>query len=255
MNQDFAVLATPANARRLLLLSRTGAISVPDDIAQLATRDMIGEADFDPLVCPYNPVKRALTQFLLDCNLRGVVQDVYHPEFNALALLYTIKLAKVQRIVILSSRPTRWEPIIASLSLHAIAKVIPLAALAEADFERRQDTALVVDADATTFRERLRIIAREFPQVIVYEHTVDASLETHWTMWATVLFPTMPHPLYVRMVKDVPPHWTTQHLIDFAPFYNTCIFPDLIIDPHLKSHLEDSQAIRRLSYYRGRLIS
>lgn len=255
MNQDFGVLATPANARRLLLLSRTGTINLPDEIVQLAARDMITEADFDPLVCPYNPVKRTLTQFLLDCNLRGVVQDVYHPEFNPLALLHTLKLANAQRIVILSSRPNRWEAIIVSLSLRAIAKVMPFAALADADFERRQHTVLVVDADGTTFRDRLRIIAREFPQIIVYEHTVDANLETHWTMWAHVLFPTMPHPLYVRLVKNVPSHWASQHLIDFAPYYNICIFPDLITDPHLRSQLEDSQAIRRLSYYRGRLIS
>ena len=254
MNQDFALMATPANARRLLLLSRIGGIDIADDIKQLATRDTIGEADFDPLVCPYNPVKQALTQFLLDCNLRGVVQDAYHPEFNPLALLYTFKLANAQRVLILSSRPTRWESIISTLALPN-ASVRPFASLTDADLDQRQHTVLVADADGSTFRGRLRIVAREFPQTVVYEHTVDVTLETHWTIWANLLFPTMPHPLYVRMVKDVPEHWSSQLLSEFAPYYNTCIFPSLITDPHLRAHLEDSQSVRRLSYYRGRLIS
>lgn len=252
MNQDFALSATPSNARRLLLLQHIGAIHITDEIRALAARDMIDESHFDPLVCPYHPVKHRITQFLLDCKLRGVVMADFHPEYNEIALLHAIKLANAPRIHIVSNQLSRWNPAIAALSLAPIVEKSSFLMLSREQIDQhRHNTVLVVDANLGILRGKLRILAQEFAQIIVYQaRDGNQSLHTEWLVWANLLFPTMPHPLYPHVVENVPAAWLELSLVDFAPFYNTCLFPDLISERSLLVYLDDRQVMRSLEYSR-----
>ena len=252
MNQDFVLSATPSNARRLMLLQRIGAIHITDEIRALAARDAIDESHFDPLVCPYHPVKHRITQFLLDCKLRGVVMANFHPEYNEIALLHAIKLAKAPRIHIISSHHTRWNPAIAALSLTPIVEKSPFLMLSKQQIDQhRHNTVLVVDANLSVLRGKLRILAQEFAQVIIYQaNDSNRSLHSEWLVWANLLFPSMPHPLYPHVVENVPAAWSELSLVDFAPFYNTSLFPDLISERSLLVYLDDRQVMRSLEYRR-----
>ncbi len=256
MNQDFAMMATPANVRRLLRLQAICPIDLPTDIIALATQDQIGEADFDSMVCPYHPVKATIAQFLIDCRLRGIVQTAYHPEFDRFALLHTIKLSQPTKIIILSNRPSIWLPVIKGLRLNHITSAMVWYSLSNAEIEQyRQNTVLVIDVDLTTPQGKLKILSRVFPQTIVFEQSlIDPAQHTHWAIWARLLFPAMPHPLYTRMVKDTP-QWCDRPLVNFAPFYNTCIFPDLITNPDTIEAMQDANQVKRLTSLPGLLIS
>jgi hypothetical protein len=67
----------------------------------------------------------------------------------------------------------------------------------------------------------------------------------HWSLWARLLFPAMPHPWYLRLIDDRPT-WTQRPLAAFAVFYNTCIFPELITAPEIVMALADAYVEQRL---------
>jgi hypothetical protein len=254
MNQDFALLPTPANARRLLMLQRICPIEVSAEITAIAQRETIGESQFDPLICPHHPVKQAITQFLLDCRLRGIVQANYHPEYNEIALLHTLKLAHADRIHIVTNKPSRWTRPIAALSLERVTHTSLSLFLSKDSIERR-DTVLVVDVTMGIMRSRLRVAAQDFPQIIIYQaNDGQTNLHAHWVIWAHLLFPGMPHPLYMALVENVPSAWRHRSLAEFAPFYNTCLFPELITDRQLLRSLDDNEVMQSLEYS-GMLIS
>lgn len=255
MNQDFALLATPANARRLLLFQQVCALEIADELHAIAKHDMIGEHHFDALVCPYHPVKRAITQFLLDCNLRGIVPADFHPEYNEIALLHALKLAHSEHIHIITNKSSRWTAPIAALSLEARTRTSQFLQLTKEEIDCRHNTVVVLDCNLSTMRNRLRIAAQEFPQIIIYQSDDGhIDLHTQWIIWAHLLFPTMPHPLYVRLIENIPSAWRSLPLMRFAPLYNTCLFPNLITDSDLLHYLDDDVVIRALQY-RGVFMS
>lgn len=235
-------MATPANARRLLILQRFCLMEIPQDIRALAAQDTISEHVFDPLVCPHSITKQTITQFLLDCNLRAIVQPNIHPEFNRISLLNAVKLSNPEHIIIVSKRPRPWRHAVSAVSLEQATQITSTLPL---DNLKPWQSVLIVDADMSTFRYRLAVYCREFPRLIIYEHVSNIALLTHWSSWAHLLFPSMPHPLYVRM-RDIPPSWRQLQLVMFAPLYNTCIFRHLIDDPEVIGHIDDRSVTRTL---------
>jgi hypothetical protein len=252
MNQDFATLATPANARRLLLLRRVCKLNIPPAIVALATQDTLSAEAFDPMVCPYHIEKHAITQFLLDCNLRGVIQADYHPIMTPLNLLNVARLANPQRIIIVTERRLVWSAAITALMLSSASIVRSWAALDDV----ARDTTIIFDpaweGSGSHYRmqsqpnRQLFNTVREFPKFMIYEQQQGFERLTHWSVWARSLFPGMPHPLTPRLLQNVPSDWQKMSLAAFALFYNVCIFPHLITTPTIVAALEDDYAASRL---------
>jgi hypothetical protein len=247
MNQDFILVATPATARRLLLFQKICKIEVTNDIRRLAEQDCLDHSKFDSLVCPYDSVKHVIGQFLLDCDLRAVIQVDYHPEINPIFLLNIIRLTNPQRIIIVSERRRTWYN--ASIALSLAVEVGSSGLLETAD----RHTVVIYDPeDRRTGKGspdiRLCHYMREFAHFIVFNDRQGFDQLMHWSLWASLLFPSMPHPMLPRYIKTVPSDWQSQPLVAFALFYNTCIFPDLITTPSIKTALQDSYVMSHLKY-------
>lgn len=250
MNQDFALLATPANARRLLLFRRAVRLDVTPEIEALATQDRLDEQIFDPMVCPYNPAKYAIAQFLLDCDLRGGVQVAYHPEMNPLALLNAVRVAS-QDIVVVSGRRGTWSMAASALRLRVKCMATPTSLL-EDDISRHTVIIIEVDDQTGIARHHLRNLVREYPHLILYDIS-DVVRLVPWAVWGQLLHPTMPHPLMPRLVADVPEAWQALPLVAFAPLYSIAVFPDLITAPSIIAALADDYIAQRLTHHNGLL--
>jgi len=225
VNQDFALLATPANARRLLLLQRAGQIELTPAILELAAEDCLEASALDSLVCPDNPVKRIISQFLLDCQLRGIVQPAYHPEFEALALLNTVRLTTPSQVIVLSSYRRTW--LSGAIAVPVRCQTLGWLEQNLATVDRHSVVIYEPDYHVNQHQNSLRFLVREFPRFIIYDSREIGRL-SHWSEWARLLFPTMPHPLLPHLAKDVPAYWRSLPLAAFAVFYNVCLFPDLM---------------------------
>ena len=248
MNQDFALLATPANARRLLLFSRVLPIDLSPTIINLASQDRLDEQMFDSLVCPYDAVKHTVSQFLVDCGLRGGVQTAYHPEINPVALLNVVRLTTTQ-IVVISGRRHVWS--MAATALNIAVQTGSLTWLEQNLDQIDRETVLIVETDDREISSHLlRNVSREFPRMIIYDIS-DLRRIVPWVVWAQLLFPEMPHPLFPRMIQEVPPAWANVPLVAFAVFYNIALFPPLITTPSVVAALEDDYLLQRLMYYSG----
>lgn len=246
MSRDFAFLATPATARRLLLLQRFGLIDLPDGMTELAARDCIDASDFDEFVCPYTEERATITQFLLDNNLRGILQARYHPSFDELSVLNTLRLAQPSKITILTRRASAWRRYSRTWFLDDVEVLAPYD-LTGAWIDERRDGPLVIDLCMQMtegFELRGVRFLREFCQVILYQ-SCQLSLEqlTHWTVLAAMMFPTMPNPLSIGLIKNNPAHWATMQLHDFAHFYNVCLFPQYITSDKLLNSLTSYRII------------
>lgn len=228
MNQDFALLATPANARRLILLQQVSKIELSSDIIALAATDCLGETAFDPLVCPMHPVKLAVSQFLLDCGLRGIIQTAYHPEIDPITVL---NMMRIDKVIVLSHRQRTWRraATVLGMTIQCISSIGWLEHnLSQVD----RHAVLIYDADANNFPSRLRHLVREFPRFIIYDATKLSDV-THWIVWARILCPHMPSPVYLmKDTSDLP-------LAAFAVFYNVGIFRHLIMAPSIVAALDD----------------
>lgn len=247
MNQDFALLATPANARRLAMFRRVCQIDLPPDILALAAEDRIDESAFDPMACPYDTVKLTITQFLLDCGLRGVVQTAFHPEFHPIALLNAVRLAKPDVVVVATSRRRLWHAASSAVNQPIQLIVDPASHLLEKSLTPIDRHATVIhDVDNLT-APSLRYLCREFAKTIIYEYRELSHIQV-WPVWARMLFPSMPHPLMPRVIKEVPDGWLKQPLAAFAVLYNVCLFPHLITLPAIVAALEDDVLLERCNY-------
>lgn len=247
MNQDFALLATPANARRLQVFQRVCKIDLPASIEALAAEDRIDESAFDSMVCPCDSVKLMITQFLLDCDLRGAIQTAYHPEFHPIALLNAVRLAKPDLVIVATNRRRIWQS--ASIAVN-----LPIRQIADPSSYTVEGSLASVDRHATVIYDvdhittpAMRYLSREFARTIIYEHR-ELSHVMPWPFWARMLFPGMPHPLMPRLIKDVPSDWLKQPLAAFAVLYNVCLFPYLIDTPSIVAALEDDVLIERCKY-------
>jgi hypothetical protein len=246
MNQDIALLATPANARRLLLFRRVCKLDLAPEIVALATQDCLDEQVFDSMVCPYDSVRYAISQFLLDCNLRGGVQVAYHPTMNPLALLNVVRVAAPPQIMVVSARRRVWSMAASALGL-AVQMTSPTALLEE-HVNRRTVVIMEVDDQMGISRYHLRNICREYPHLIIYDVS-DVDRLVPWAVWGQLLFPTLPHPLMPRLVADVPDDWKAVPLVAFALLYNICILPHLITTPSIVAALDDDYIAKRLAHH------
>ncbi len=241
MNQDFRLLLTPAIARRLCLIGKTCNIELPDQMYELAKQDMINEDSFD-FACPFSETKRFITQFLLDCNLRGIVQNVYHPEFDETALANTIRLSKPEMITINSPRREVWNNATKSSFLYGITKIYTAMPSSEIIDARRTGVLIIDFSNFDMGRENIHILGMEFSKTLVFDKTEWNSL-IPWTVLAEQLFPTMPSGLYPRLVKDVSQSYTETSLHMFARLYNTCIFEELITDTNIRKLIEEDKSM------------
>lgn len=230
VNQDFALHATPANARRLLRLAAGDErITVPEELARLAAHDTIGEGCFDHFTCQYNEERRVATQYLLDCGMRAVVQTPYHPSFDETSLLNAVRLSPYRPVTIVTYRRAAWR---LPIRLNYLDDTLLAAAhdLTAEQIDARRHGVVVVDVHTTDLSRpspAARIL-HEFPRTILYSHGTSLDGMPRWTSLASILFPTMPHPLAIRAVLGNPPSWARKPMSYFAHYYNTCLFPELI---------------------------
>jgi hypothetical protein len=243
MNQDFALSASPALARRLLLLQSVSKLDLPSDLHTMAAQNCLSEADFDPFVCAHSAERMTITQFLLDVAMRGIVQAQFHPTIDEATIVNALRLSHAPKLTIISRRANKWRPHINSQFLTDV-DIRPLYSVTGAWIDTRRDGVLVVDLCdemMVGFQHQCNRFVREFPRLILYQPlSVELKHLTHWTILAAMLFPTMPHPWMVRLFKNNPPHWMTLKLINFAHFYNMCLFPQYIKSAKLLAALEDS---------------
>lgn len=255
MNQDFAVMATPALARRLLLLRDICKLTLPDAVPELAAQDCLDASAFDPMVCPSSPIRLLVSQFLLDCNLRGVVQADYHPEISPLVILNVVRRTDL-RIVIVTDRRRPWANATTALALEARI-ITTLHALKDEDRHAVviYDASYVGSFGANTVNHHLRYVARDCPRLIIFDQQRGFNELLHWSVFARLLFPTMPSPLYLSYVGEVPDHWRKSPISASALLYNVCIFPRLITDPATIAALEDDDYTNSRLRSQSRLLT
>jgi hypothetical protein len=232
VNQDFAMHATPAIARRLLHLSHVSNLKLPAELVALASQDCISEIDFDPFVCPYSAERLTITQFLLDSDLRGIVQASYHPAIDELTLLNVVRLAHPSKTTIVTTRRAIWRKAANAFALADLAITSPYEMTGH-QIDARRDGALIFDLENFSPQRAspCNRFVREFPHIILYQpDETDVQQIHHWTALATLLFPTMPEPMA----------WSTKRLIDCVLFYNVCFFPEYIKSTELLNIAENT---------------
>lgn len=208
MNQDFGLSLTPANARRLLRFRETFNIQLLNDLSELAQQERITETDFDPLVCPCNETRLTVTQFLLDCKLRGVVQQNFNREFDETALLHAIHLTKPSAITIIAKNKIVWRLALRCFGLERISEIHT--GLSAETVTRRRASVLIYNVGDDDIGRPLYNHANEFAQFIVFELLRDSTTLIPWTLWAHMLFPTMPTP-FVRPYGASDSHGLVQY--------------------------------------------
>jgi hypothetical protein len=234
MNQDFGLSLTPAIARRLLRIQEVSNVKLPDDLTILAQQDMIDEQSFDQFVCAYSDEKRAITQFLLDCDLRGIVQRLYHPCFDEMALLNAVRLGHPEHIVIFTERRDVWKQASKALFLDKVTHLHYHFRLSSEEIDKYRSGVLIVDLQQGEW-SKIRDYGAEFAKTIIYDHkTADqmspSVLPNPWVFAAHALFPTMPDPMYPRIIEDIPEFWRDKPIHLFSVYYNMCIFREYVND-------------------------
>lgn len=252
MNQDFGLALTPANARRLLRFQQTFAMVVPEALLDLAMQDSVTEDDFDPFICEYTVTAREITQFLLDCKLRAIIQQNYHPSCSEVYVMNAVRLAKPQQLTIVTnSRQGFWMNLARWCSLDKITEVHT--SLSNEVIDRRRSGVLIYNValyDKGLLHKVVQHYAIEFAQCLVFENSRDFDMLIPWSLWAEALSPTMPNPLYARVVNNVANDWCNIPLHKFAAFYNVCLLPELISEPLIAKMLSDQMLLRQLRRYR-----
>lgn len=251
MNQDFGLSLKPATARRLIRIQQVCNVALPENLIDLALQDRIGENAFDPFVCPCDDAKLEITQFLLDCNLRGIVQRNYHLEFNEMALLNAIRHVKPNFVTIYSDRHDVWKDAAAAFFVSDVVKIT--SSMTNEEMDERRSGILIFDGppvgpSINTAMTKLRNFGSEFPRTLVFDRRQDWNMLMPWNLWAQSLWPTMPNPLYPRIVKNISEAYN-KPLHMFAPLYNVCMFPELMEDAALE-HLNDKYLHSRLQQHR-----
>jgi hypothetical protein len=253
MNEDFGLSYTPGIARRLQILSRTGGIMLSEELNTLATEGGISEKDFDAFACPMTPTRKQVTQFLLDCDLRGIVQRKIHPEIAEVVICNAIRLKKPSHLTIFTQRRDVWRNAAKAMFLDDITSIRNHYQMTGEEIERDHGGVLLVDFQDNIEPQiaKLRDFSREFPSTIIYETFTGM---TPWPLFAMIMFPTMPSPLLPRITSHVTSVWQDVPLHMFAPFYNACIFPELITDAVVLDEISDKRSQIALQHYRHLLV-
>jgi len=252
MNEDFALLLTPANARRLLRIAQACDMTIDniEELLEIAVTNTLPEDAFDQFVCPYSLTREVITQFLLDNNLRGIIQQDYHSDFNEIALMNAVRIKRPNSVTVFTNREKTWKDAAkACLPLGVDVNVSRPYMMVGDDIDKHRSGILIIDNDATTASapHKLRAFASEFASTLYFDSLRGFNLIPPWTLVASMMNPTMPNPLYPRMVIDVSESYK-KPLYLFAPLYGVCLFPELI-DDSLRDNLSDKCLHNHLQRY------
>ncbi len=225
MNQDFVLLLNPANARRLIRFQKILNMILPEGIEEISKQDLIDENCFDSIVCPYSEVKRDITQFLLDCNMRGIVMNKIHPEFSEIELINAVRISKPKSIMICSHNDS-WKKACNAFFLKDIVKLKSHPKhITSQEIDDFRDGVLIIETgfNVLEYPKEIRNMGIEFAKTIVYDTNDFPSLHIFNYVWnniITSLFPTMPIS-FTKKSDNKEPYM-------FAQLYNTCLFPEHI---------------------------
>jgi hypothetical protein len=218
MSRDSVMLATPAIARRLLLLQRHANLVLPPQIHELASQQRIDPEQFDPLVCPHTRERETVIQFLLDCEMRATVQANYHPDIDPTTILHAANLFSPKMVSVVSKTTTLWRQAARTLFIDDF-DVCAANYVTGEWIDKRRCGALIIDVGSDPRRLPSSALLREFPHCVLYQPLVAADQIFDWRVLSFRLFPTMPNPFVFSSVKA--------DAKDLALYYNTCIFPEL----------------------------
>jgi hypothetical protein len=207
-----------------LITLSIGLIDLPSGLDDLAQQDRISHAAFDEIICPFTPERAAVGQFLLDNNLRGIVQAGYHPDIDEITLLNIVRISNIDKITVITRRSKSWRSAAKSWFLPDLNIEVPFTITGQW-IDQHRDGVLIIDLGIDDdYQFICKPLVREFPHTILYQsNDIQPADCVHWSLLATALFPTM-HPVSLLKANG-PPHWATKHLNDFALFYNVCLFP------------------------------
>jgi hypothetical protein len=227
VNREFLLPAEPAVARRLLLLHQFGLIDLPAGLAKLAEQDRIPKSAFDQIICPHTPEREMIMQFLIDNNMRGIVQAAYHPGIDETTMLNIARVSSIGKVSVISRRTKTWRSAAKAWFLPDFDIMYPHIDHNERWIDARRDGILIIDLDTDDdYQYICKPLIREFPHAILYQSSnIPIADCVHWSLLANLLFPTMHAVSLIR--TNGPPHWAKKHLNDFALFYNMCLFPRL----------------------------
>lgn len=98
MIQNFTLPASPAAARRIQELAKRVSVDVDPAIEELAKTGLVTDAEFETSPVPLSKAERQTVQFLLDCQLRGVVLS--HDRHHFYAVANAVSLADAFPLVV-----------------------------------------------------------------------------------------------------------------------------------------------------------
>jgi hypothetical protein len=229
VNQDFALLLTPAIARRLLRLPSRPMIDLPPEVAEIAEQDRIPLNEFDSFICPPTPERVAISQFMLDCNMRGSLEARYHPCMDETSILNVARLTRSPVTVLTTRRKDIWRDAAKNLFMTNVT----YRQLQERDDYWIDDhcrDVLIFDLQIRNSIYLAARLAREFARTFIYvSYTVPDEQTPNWTGLAGTLFPDMPNPT-LRHLGEEP----LQSLAQRAAYYNNALFLEYISDTKLK---------------------
>lgn len=218
MSRDSVTLATPATARRLLWLQRHANLTLSPTIHDLASQQRVNPEQFEPLICPHTRERETVVQFLLDCEMRAIVQANHHPDIDPTTMLHAANLFQKKMVSVVSTTTGLWRHAARSLFLEDFDVCAPNAVTGEW-IDKRRDGVLIIDVGSDLRVLPSGALLREFPHCVLYQPMVAADQVFDWRVLSFRLFPMMPNPFVFSSVKA--------DAKDLALYYNACIFPDL----------------------------
>lgn len=249
LNQDFAIVPTPAIARKIIQASKIIKADIDSRIIEIAKNDLITTEMFDPLFVPTEQQLKAV-QFLIDSDFRAVMPrgDFITP----VLLMEAINLKQHTPITVaISSGSSRrsWEDLLEGYKIDSFVDTYyNIYELLTNPKFKPQDGVLILEwgyanPEGLSIRKAL---AKEFPKTIIYtlisetsERRLDYSslLSAHrhrqrnsdiegkaiWWDLAEVLYPMMSTQVFDGAMKDSPDR-------DKMAFFYNVFLPKFHID-------------------------
>ena len=188
-----------------------------------------------------------IAQFLLDNDLRGIIYNELHPNFDRIKLLNTINDYKPESIHIITDRRWFWSMSVnASSTIGGIDQEVKIHNILNFNDTEIRNGSVILDItpsiiDWVVKSELMKNMGREIPKLICY---IERGISTFpWINIARFLCPMMPHPLYTKVVKNVPGEIQNIPLSSLAILYNVVLFPEFIHDEKILKILADDNEI------------
>jgi hypothetical protein len=201
LNQQFGLLATPATARRLVILAGVCKLDLSESIRALAQQQMVPETLFDPILCPATEARCLGTQFIADCGFRCVVVRRFLRAMDMTSILNATRLEPSKRVLILTNSRLTWKPVVKSLFMtDRVSYFAQPEPLLQAAATLRDGILLVdVNTHASNAGYQIANVLRLYPASLIYVRIDEGatpndhpSWAQYWVPWADLLFPQMP---------------------------------------------------------------